>query len=185
MYGYGIGEVLPNFDRIGGVGFGDREIETWALRWDGNRCRRWRWSGNGRRGSRRCWWGRARRRSRCYARRDAHVVNVLLGIEGGGIRDIAAGIVRNDCHVIAQLVLVRITEKRIERRADRDVGRPGVACVQAVGIEELRIGVVRGVPRVEPNGIDPSIRRDRQRAEPVPFAVIDRIVVDPLRSAKG
>ena len=57
--------------------------------------------------------------------------------------------------------------------------------IRAVRIEELRIGVVRGIARVEPNGIDPSIRRDRQRAEPVPFAVIDRIVVDPLRGAEG
>ena len=54
-----------------------------------------------------------------------------------------------------------------------------------IGIEELRIGVVRGVSRVEPDGIDASIRRDRKRAEPVPFVVIDRIVVDPLRGAEG
>ena len=54
-----------------------------------------------------------------------------------------------------------------------------------IGIEELRIGIVRGVARVQPDGIDPPVRRDRERAEPMPFAVIDRIVVDPLRRAEG
>ena len=51
-----------------------------------------------------------------------------------------------------------------------DVGRPGIPAVETVGIEELRIGVVRGVARIEPDNIDASIRRDGERAHPMPFA---------------
>jgi hypothetical protein len=108
----------------------------------------------------------------------------LFEIERCGIRDIASGVVRNDCDVITHLVLIRITQEWIERIAHRDVGRPRIAPVRAVGIEELRIGVVPGVSRVQPNGIYASIRRDRKRAEPVPFAVINRIVVDAARGAE-
>ena len=128
--------------------------------------------------------GRCRGRSRRWRwrsiRSDAYVIDVFFEIEGGGVRDIASGIVRNDCDVIAHLVLVRITEERIERDAYRDIGRPGIACIGAIRIEQLRIGVVGGVSRVQPDGIESSIRRDGKRAEPMPFVLIDRIVVYTL-----
>ena len=62
--------------------------------------------------------------------------------------------------------------------------RPVVACVPAVGIEELRIGVVRRVSPVQPYRIDTSIGRYCERAEPMPFILIDWIVSYPLRRAK-
>ena len=84
---------------------------------------------------------------------------VRIEVERGRIRHVAPGVVGHDRNVIAHLVLIRITEERIERIAHRDVGRPRIAPVRAVRIEELRVGVVRGVSRVQPNGIDASIGR--------------------------
>ena len=62
--------------------------------------------------------------------------------------------------------------------------RPTVAAVGAIRIEELRICIVRGVSAIEPDDIDPSIRRDRKRAEPMPFGLIHRIIIDPDRRTK-
>ena len=114
-----------------------------------------------------------------------NVINVFFEIEGRAVCDICPGVVGNDRDVIAELVLVRITEERVKRIADCDIGRPGISAVEAVRIEELRVGVVRGVARVQPDGIDSAIRRDGKRAEPVPLRVINRIVIDPARRAEG
>ena len=106
-------------------------------------------------------------------------------IERCRVSDVASGIIRDHCDVITHFVLLWITEERIERNAHRDVGRPRISGVDAVRIEELRIGVVSGVSSIQPNGVYSSIWRDRKCAEPVPFAVIDRIIIDTVRGAKG
>ena len=56
-------------------------------------------------------------------------------VEGGRIRDIASGLVRNDRDVVADLALIRIAFERIERIARRDISRPRDAAVGAVRIE--------------------------------------------------
>ena len=87
------------------------------------------------------------------------MARVRVEIKSSGIRNIASGIVRNDSDVIAYLVLIRIAFERIERIAHGDVRRPGDAAIRAERIEQLGIGVVRSVPRVEPDTINSSIRR--------------------------
>lgn len=110
---------------------------------------------------------------------------VRIEVECGRIRHVASGIVRHDRNVIAYLVLYGVAFKRGKRIADRDVGRPCHAAVSAPGVEQLGIGVVRSVSRVHPNRINASIRRHRQRAEPMPFVLINRIVRDPLRRTES
>ena len=106
-------------------------------------------------------------------------------IEGRGIGDTASGIVRNDCDVIPNLVLIRITDERIEGSAHRDIGRPRSARVIAVRIEQLRVGVVGNrVARVKPYSIQTPIGRHRKRPEPVPLTR-KAVVVDPVRCAEG
>ena len=58
-----------------------------------------------------------------------------IEIERGGIRHIAARIVRNDGDIVAYLALVRPAFERIKRIAHRDIRRPGNAAVGAVRIE--------------------------------------------------
>ena len=113
------------------------------------------------------------------------MINVFFEIEGGGIRDIGPGIIRDHGHVIPHLVLLGIPEERIERVAHGDVGRPSHSSVRAVGVEELRVGIVRGVARIQPDGIDPPIRRDGKRPHPMPFAGIDSIIVNPRGRTEG
>jgi len=110
---------------------------------------------------------------------------VRIEVECGRIRHVASGIVRHDGNVIAHLVLHRIAFKRSERIADRHVGRPCHTAVGAPGVEQLRIGVVCRVSRVQPYRIDTSIGRYCERAEPMPFVLINRVVRDPLRRAEG
>ena len=110
---------------------------------------------------------------------------VRIEVECGRIRHVASGIVRHDRNVIAYLLLHRIAFERSKRIADRDVGCPCQATVSAPGVEQLRIGVVRCVSRVQPYRIDTSIGRYCERAEPMPFALINRIVRDPLRRTEG
>jgi hypothetical protein len=106
-------------------------------------------------------------------------------IKSGGIRHIPACIVGDNSDVVPYLVLVRIAFERIKRGADRDVLRPGNTAVRAKGIEQLRIGVVRRVPCVVPDSIQPPIRRDCKRAEPVPLDLRIGIVIDPVWRAEG
>jgi hypothetical protein len=56
-------------------------------------------------------------------------------VERGGVRHVAAGVVRNDGDVIAYLRLLRPAFERIKRIAYRDVRRPGNAAVGAERIE--------------------------------------------------
>ena len=108
-----------------------------------------------------------------------------IEVEGGRIRHVAPGIVGHDGNVIAHLLLDRIAFERSKRIAHRHIGCPCQATVGAPGVEQLRIGVIRGVSRVQPYGINTSIRRYRERAKPMPFALINRIVRDPLRRAES
>ena len=85
---------------------------------------------------------------------------VRVDVKCSRVRYVTASFIGNHCNVIADLVLIRITEERIERVAHRNIGRPRIASVRAIRIEELRVGVVRGVARVQPNGINASIGRD-------------------------
>src|SRR5205085_1923180 len=87
--------------------------------------------------------------------------------------------------VVTHLILVRITEKRVERSAGRDVRRPGVASVSAVGVEQLGVGVVRGISSIEPNHINSAVRCNCRGAEPMPFLGIRRIIIDPSWGRKG
>jgi len=106
-------------------------------------------------------------------------------IESRRICHIASSIVRDDGDVIAYLVLLRPTFERSKGIAHLYVSRPGNSAVGAVRIEQLRIGVICGVPCVEPHRVDASIGRNCECAEVVIFAVINRVVIDPVRRAKA
>jgi hypothetical protein len=104
--------------------------------WSGSRC--WLRGGGG------CWsrsWcrtgvrrgGRCRtsyrrrtwRRGRCWItsrRSNTNIINVLLLVKGSGVGNISSGIVGHNGNVIAHFVLVRVTEKWIERLAHCHIG---------------------------------------------------------------
>src|SRR5207247_4899938 len=48
-----------------------------------------------------------------------------------------------------------------------------------------RISVIRRVPRVVPDSIEPPVWRYRKCAEPMPLAGINRVVIDLMRRAEG
>ena len=75
--------------------------------------------------------------------------------------------------------------KRIKGVAHGNVRRPCDAAIRAERIEQLGIGVIRSIARVQPHRIDPSIGGYRQRAKPVPLVVIDWVVINPVRRAKS
>jgi hypothetical protein len=110
---------------------------------------------------------------------------VRVFVEGGGIRHVAAGIVRYNRDVIAYLLILRETCLRIERIAHLDVRGPGCAAIGTPGIEQLRLNVVGGVSRVIPHHINASIGRHRKCAKKVPLVMVNRVVIDPMRRAKG
>ena len=58
-----------------------------------------------------------------------------IEVKRGGIRNIAARIVRNDRDVIADLVLVRPAFSRIKRLAYNNVRSPGNSTIGAVRVE--------------------------------------------------
>jgi hypothetical protein len=60
---------------------------------------------------------------------------VRVDVESGGIRHVAAGLVRYNRDVIAYLAIVWITCMRIKRIAHRNVSRPRHAAVGAEGIK--------------------------------------------------
>ena len=73
-----------------------------------------------------------------------NVINVLLvltvvrvEVECGRISHVAARLVGNNCNVIADLVLIRITLRRIKGIAHSNISRPGDASVGAIGVEQL------------------------------------------------
>src|SRR5262245_56727707 len=100
------------------------------------------------------------------------VVNVFLAIEFGCICNVGTGVVRNDCDVIANFLLIRITDEWVKWVADRDIRGPVISAVGAVGIKELRSDVVRRVTHIVPDCIDSTARRDGEGTEPVPFRMI-------------
>ena len=108
-----------------------------------------------------------------------------IEVVGSRICHVAAGVIGYDGDVITYLVLVRVAFKWSKRIAHCHIGRPGDAPIGAVGVEQLRVGVIGGVACIEPHTIDASIRRHRKRTEPVPLARIDWIVVNPLWPAKA
>ena len=138
---------------------------------------------------------RSRRSSRGWRRatgwRYTNEIDVLLvlssaGVEvvGGRVGDVASGVIRDNGDVIAYLVLMRPAFQRVKRIADSYVRRPGNTAIGAIGVEQLRVDVIRGISRIQPHRINPAIRRDADCAEPMPLVRIHRIVVDPMRRAK-
>ena len=106
-------------------------------------------------------------------------------IKSGGIRHVAAGIVRNNGDVIADLVLVWIAFQGIKRAAYCDIRRPRYPGVRAPGVKQLRVGVVGNrVARVVPHSVQTPIRRYGECAEPVPL-IGKAIVIDPVWRAEG
>jgi hypothetical protein len=81
--------------------------------------------------------------------------------------------------------LVRIPLERVERVAHRHIRRPRPPGIRAIGVEQLRVGVIGNrVARVVPHSIETPIRRYRECAEPVPL-IGKAVVIDPDRRAKG
>jgi len=113
------------------------------------------------------------------------LVPVRVEVKSGRIGHVTPGVVRHDGDVIAYLALVRIALLRIKRIAYLNVGRPGDAAVRAPRVEQLRIDVVSAVPGVVPHGVQASVRRDSECAEPMPATGNNRIVVDPDRRAEA
>jgi hypothetical protein len=108
-----------------------------------------------------------------------------IEVVGSRICHVAAGVIGYDGDIITYLVLVRIAFEWSKRIAHWHIGRPGDAAIGAVGVEQLRVGVIRCVACIKPYAVDASIRRDGKRAEPVPLVRINWIVVNPLRPAKA
>ncbi len=81
-----------------------------------------------------------------------------IKVEGGRIRHIAAGVIRYDSDVVAYLVLVRPALERVKGLTYLYVSRPGNTAIGAVGIEQLRIGVIWCVTRIQPYSINSAVR---------------------------
>ena len=111
------------------------------------------------------------------------LASVRVEVECGRVRNVAAGFVGNEGDVIADLILVRPAFLRVKRVAHRHIRRPCNARVRTVGVEKLRIKIVR-VSVVIPDRIEPSIGRYGERAEPVPLARVV-IVVNSDRRAES
>ena len=94
---------------------------------------------------------------------DTDIIDVFLAIKCGCICNVGVVVVRNDCDVIADLRLIRISDGWVKRIADRDIRRPGVSTIDAERIKELRSDVVRGVTRIIPDDVDSTAGRDRER----------------------
>ena len=107
-----------------------------------------------------------------------------VDIKGGRIRHIASGIVRHNSHVIADLILLRPPLERVKGIAYGYVRRPRSPAIGAIGVEQLRINVVRSIPAVHPYGINTAVRRHSDCAKPVPLIRVDRIVVDAMGRAE-
>ena len=74
----------------------------------------------------------------------SNVVNVLLvltivriEVERGRVSHVATGFVRYNRDIIAYLVLIWITLRRIKGGAHSNISRPGDASVGAIGVEQL------------------------------------------------
>src|SRR5258708_32519630 len=115
---------------------------------------------------------------------DADIIDGFLAVECGCICNVGAVVVRNDCDVIDDLRLIWISDEWVKWIADRDIWRPSVSAIDAERIKELRSDVVREVTRIVPDDIDSTARRDRDTAEPVPFRVVNCVVIDPAGRAE-
>ena len=113
------------------------------------------------------------------------LIPVRIEVKCRRIRHVATSVIGNNRDVISDLGLVRITFKWVKHVAYLYVSRPRNSGIGAGRIEQLRIGVIGSVTRVIPNSIQPPIRRYRERAEPMPFTGINRIVIDLVRRAEG
>jgi hypothetical protein len=111
------------------------------------------------------------------------LASVRIEIEGGSVSYITTRVVGNDGDVIADLILVRPAFLRVKRTAHRHVRRPRNSGVGAVGVEKLRIEIVR-VSVVIPYRVEAAIGRYSECAEPVPLARVT-IIVDRHRRAEG
>ena len=110
---------------------------------------------------------------------------VGIEVECRCIRHVAASVIRNNGDVIADLALIGVPLEGVECIAHRHISRPANTSVRAIRVEQLRIGVVRRVARIVPNGVKASVGRDRECAEPMPFVRIDWIVIDLVRRAES
>ena len=126
------------------------------------------------------------------AREYSHVINIFLvlipvriEVKRSRIRHIAPSIVGDDGDIIAYLILIRIPFERIKWVANRHIGSPSDAGVSAIGIEKLRVRVVRGVSGVMPNRIQASIGRYSKGSEPVPLVRVNRVVINLVRRTEG
>jgi len=87
------------------------------------------------------------------------LVPAWIKVERGRIRDVSACVIRYHRDVIADLILVGITFEWVKRITHCYVRRPRDPGIRAIGIEQLRIGVIRRVPCVVPDSVQPPIRR--------------------------
>ena len=108
-----------------------------------------------------------------------------IGIESRGIGNIAPFVIRHNRDVIAYFGVLRITGLRIERVAHRNIRRPGCSGIRAPRIKQLRIDVIRCVSCVIPDGVESSIGRYCECADPMPFALRGWIIVDTKRRTEG
>ena len=108
-----------------------------------------------------------------------------IEVVGSRICHVAAGVIGYDGDVITYLVLVRVAFKWSKRIAHCHIGRPGDAPIGAVGVEQLRVGVVGNrVARVVPHSVQTPIRRYGECAEPMPL-IGKAVVIDPVWRAEG
>ena len=104
-----------------------------------------------------CWRGRrcsrsSRRWRRATAWRYTNEIDILfmlsparVEVKSCGIGHVATGVIRHDGDVIAYLVLLRPAFQRSEGLANRHIGCPRNTAVGAIGIKQLRVGVIGGV----------------------------------------
>jgi hypothetical protein len=78
------------------------------------------------------------------ARKYSNVINIFLvltvvrvEVERGGVSHVATGFIGDNGDIVADLILIRVTLRRIERVAHSNISRPGHASVGAKGVEQL------------------------------------------------
>lgn len=100
-----------------------------------------------------------------------------IKVKRSGIRHVTASVIGDNGDVISYLILLWPALSRVERCGYRNVRRPRRTRICAVGIKQLRLKIVRRIPRVIPDGIKPAVRRHGKSSKPMPF-VCGRIVID-------
>ena len=84
---------------------------------------------------------------------------VRIQVKRGGIRNVAARIVRNDRDVVADLILIRPALSGIKGLAHGNISRPGNTAIGAIGVKQLRKKIVRIIPGVIPDSVKPPVWR--------------------------